>query len=258
MTLTLVHSWYLLARHLRALARQPWYVAITLVQPIIWLLLFGALFARVADLPGFTAHSYLDWLAPGVAVMCALFSGGWSGMGVLDDLERGVMDRFLVSPVRRGALMNGRVGQQMVVSVIQSAVILALGAVAGAHYPGGLGGLAVLAGCAALLAAGFASLSNALALLLRRRESIIAAVQFVVLPLTFLSTAFMPLELLPRWMQLAARWNPVAWAVQAGRTAASGAADWGPVLTWSACLAAFAAACVWLSVRAFRAYQRAA
>ena len=84
-------------RHSRALLRQPYFLAITLTQPIIWLLLFGALFKSVTEIPGFAAGgSYLDYLMPGVVVMTALFSSGWSGMGIIEDMDRGLMDRFLV------------------------------------------------------------------------------------------------------------------------------------------------------------------
>ena len=99
MSTTLTHSWFMTTRHLRNLARQPWWIAITLVQPIIWLLLFGAVFKATADIPGFAADSYVDFLTPGIVVMTAAFAGGWAGMGVIEDLNRGVIDRFLVSPV---------------------------------------------------------------------------------------------------------------------------------------------------------------
>ena len=75
------------ARQLRALVRQPMYVAVTIVQPLIWLLLFGALFKRVTELPGFTSGSYIDYLTPGMVVMSALFSAGWNGMAMLTDLN---------------------------------------------------------------------------------------------------------------------------------------------------------------------------
>src|SRR2546423_1812021 len=142
MTTTLTHSWYLTLRHLRALARQPWYVAITLVQPIIWLLLFGALFGRAVEIPGFGAASYLAFLTPGVIAMTALFTNGWSGMAIIDDLDRGVMDRFLVSPARRGALMAGLVAHQAVVTAIQSAIIVALALLVGAPFARGAARLA--------------------------------------------------------------------------------------------------------------------
>jgi len=70
---------YIMGRELRSLLRQPWWIAITLVQPIIWLLLYGALFKKVVEIPGFEATSYIQFLTPGVVVMTALFSAGWAG-----------------------------------------------------------------------------------------------------------------------------------------------------------------------------------
>ena len=87
---------YMTLRDLRALWRQPWYVVATLVQPVIWLLLFGELFKRVADLPGFGDESYIAYLAPGVVIMSALFSSGWNGMATIEEINRGVTDRLLV------------------------------------------------------------------------------------------------------------------------------------------------------------------
>src|SRR5258708_36330653 len=107
MTVALANSAQITTRSLRAFLRQPSYVAFTLVQPVIWLFLFGQLFKRVVEIPGFTGSSYLAFLTPGVVAMSALFSTGWSGMSYAIDMERGAMDRFLVSPVRRGALIGG-------------------------------------------------------------------------------------------------------------------------------------------------------
>src|SRR4029450_13319199 len=137
---TLTHSWFMTTRHLRNLARQPWWIAITLVQPVIWLLLFGAVFKATADIPGFVADSYIDYLTPGIVVMTAAFAGGWAGMGVIEDLNRGVIDRFLVSPVKRPALITGRLVQLAIVSLIQSLIVIGLGLLVGAHFPGGVAG----------------------------------------------------------------------------------------------------------------------
>ena len=104
----IAHSAYMTQRHTRVLLRQPWFVAITLVQPIIWLLLFGALFRSVTEIPGFTGGgSYLDYLVPGVVIMTALMSSGWSGMGIIEDMDRGLVDRFLASPVHRSSMIVG-------------------------------------------------------------------------------------------------------------------------------------------------------
>jgi ABC-2 type transport system permease protein len=248
------HTLYLALRDLRALWRQPWFVAVTLVQPLIWLLLFGELFKSMADLPGF-GGSYIAYLAPGIVVMSALFSSGWSGMATIEDINRGVTDRLLVSPVRRGALIAGRVAQSAVVIVLQSLVMVAIALAVGASFAGGVVGVVVLIAVAALLGSALAALSNALALVTRQEESLIGAVTFLVLPLTFLSTALVNGSLMPDWMRTAADVNPVDWAIEAGRSATAASPDWGLIATDVALLVALLAACGALATRAFRSYQ---
>src|SRR5919204_6327680 len=138
------HTWQVALRYIRALLRQPAWVGIALTQPVIWLLLFGALFKRVADIPGFAGGSYVDFLTPGVVVMLAVSSAGWTGMGFIEDINAGVMDRMLASPVWRGALNLGSVVQSVVTVSIQTALILLLALVLGAHYTNGIGGVLIL------------------------------------------------------------------------------------------------------------------
>lgn len=252
----LIHSWYMTIRHLRMLSRQPWLIAITLVQPVIWLGLFGALFKRIIEIPGFAASSYLDFLTPGIVVMSALFTGGWAGTSIIEDYNRGVLDRFLVSPVHRGALIAGPLMQQIVSIIVQAAIILLLGLAMGARFAGGLTGALVLTACTVLLGAAFGALSNGLALLARKGEAVVVAVQFVALPLTFLSSGFMQQDLMPGWIRTIARFNPVNWAVEAGREALGEGVDWGFVFSRGGYLLLFMVLCAWLAVRAFRAYQR--
>ncbi|HET6867903.1 MAG TPA: ABC transporter permease, partial [Solirubrobacteraceae bacterium] len=195
------HTLYMTLRHLRELWRQPWFVAVTLIQPVIWLLLFGALFKRVIEIPGFHSHSYIAFLAPGVVVMTALMGSAWSGMALIDDLNRGVTARFLVSPVRREALIAGRILKEAVVVVIQSLIIVVLALIVGASFPGGVAGVTALFVVSALLGATFGALSNGFGLIMRQEEALIGAVQFIVLPLTFLSTTFLAANLIPSWMR---------------------------------------------------------
>jgi ABC-2 type transport system permease protein len=243
----------LAGRGVRALLRQPWFVAITLVQPVVWLLLFGALFENVVPSP---TGDYIAYLTPGIVVMSALFSSGWAGMGFITDAERGVLDRLLVSPVRRGSVMTGSLLNQQVTTVVQTVVILALGYATGARFPGGLPVLLVFVAAVILLAAAFASYSDALALLLRSQESVIGAVNFVVLPLSFLSSMLVPTDHLPGWIATIARWNPVDWAVVIGRQALSADVDWGVVAPRIGGLAALAVAAGALAARSFASYQR--
>lgn len=114
------HTRFLTSRLLRATARQPVFIVITLVQPLIWLLLFGQLFKRIVEIPGFDDGNYIAFLTPGVVVMTVLFSAGWTGMAFIEDMDRGVMDRMLASPVSRGAMMAASTVNQAVSTVIQS------------------------------------------------------------------------------------------------------------------------------------------
>jgi ABC-2 type transport system permease protein len=256
MTTALTDTLFMTQRHLRNLLRQPAWILISLIQPIVWLLLYGALFRKIVEIPGFGAGSYIDFLTPGIVVMTCLFSAGWSGMSLIDDLDRGVVDRFLVSPVSRGSLIAGRLVQGALVGVIQSAIIIVLGLIIGAKYPGGIAGIVALTICSVLLGTGIGALSNGVALLSRREETMIAVSNFVLLPLTFLSSVFMAQALMPGWMQSVARYNPVNWAVQAGREGLTSGPDWSLVFTRMGWLLVFTIVCTWLATRAFRVYQK--
>jgi ABC-2 type transport system permease protein len=256
MTAVANDTWQMTLRHLRALIRQPIWIFVTLVQPVIWLLLFGALFEKVTEIPGFTSGNYIDFLAPGVVVMTAFFSAGWSGMSMIEDLDRGVVDRFLTSPVNRSSLIAGRIVQQCLTIVIQSVIIVGLALLAGGTFPGGVGGVVVLLLIGCLVGASFAALSNGIALLVRKEESLIGILTFVQLPLTFVSSAFMQQDLMPGWMSAVADVNPVNWAVDAGRSAVSADPDWGLIATDTGLLLALLAASLWMATRAFRTYQK--
>jgi len=252
------HSAYLTARALRTLWRQPAYAAATLVQPVIWLLLFGQLFRSVVHIPGFSlgSGSYLEFITPGVIVMTALFSSTWAGTVYVEDMNRGVMDRLLASPVRRGAMMAGTLAYQAITTVLQTLVVFGLAFATGTRFPGGAAGVGVTLLAAVLIAVILASLSNALALLLRQQEALIGISQFIVLPLVFLSSAIMDTGLSPSWVQHVARYNPVDWAVVASRQALIAGAQWGAVWPRLGLLVALAATMAWLATRAFGSYQR--
>ncbi|MER6954615.1 ABC transporter permease [Streptomyces sp. NPDC000618] len=256
MSTAIAQTWYLTQRQLMVFARQPAYAVITLIQPVIWLFLFGGLFKGVVELGGFGTTSYLDYLVPGVVVMSALASNLWAGMGTLEEIQRGTLDRFLTTPVSRAALMNGNVVHNGIVTALQSAVIVLLGLAGGADYPGGIAGVVVLIVASVLLGTVFGALSNALGMLVRERESIIGINTFLLLPLTFLSSAFMAPDRMPDWIRHVARFNPLDWAMTAGRSALSADPDWGAVLVRGGALLALAVAAVWLSIRTFRSYQR--
>ena len=253
----LAQTSYMTGRHLRAMIRQPWFVMMAVIQPVIWLLLFGALFKSVTEIPGFTtAASYLDYLVPGVLVMTALFSCGWSGMSIIEDLDRSIMDRFLVTPVHRSSIIAGLTAYELVALGIQAAIIGGLAWLLGARFEGGPLGFAALTVCAMLIGGAVASFSCAMALFLRQRESVIGVNTMLTLPLTFLSAAFMPLTLAPDWIATVARFNPVNWAVEAGREALTATPDWGLIAPRMVALVVLMLLSVAFATRAFRSYLR--
>ncbi|MEV4278955.1 ABC transporter permease [Actinoplanes xinjiangensis] len=250
------HTWWMTGRRLKVLAKQPAFVVIMLVQPAIWLFLFGNLFRRVVELPGFGAGDYLDYIVPGVVVMTAVSSNMWAGMGILEEIERGTLDRLLTTPVFRSAIMNALVAEQAISTAVQVLAIMLLGLLAGADYPGGVAGLVVLLVAALLLGTVFSALSNTIGMLVRQRETIIGVNTLLLLPLTFLSSAFMAESLMPSWMRAIADANPVNWALDAARAAMTADPDWVVVAVRCGWLASAAAAMVFLSTRTFRAYQK--
>lgn len=251
-------AWVILtSRYLRQLYREPVVIFMTLVQPVIWLLLFGALFKKIAEIPGFGGGSYLTYLTPGVVIMTAMFSASWTGMAYIEDMQTGVMDRFLTAPVGRAALTAAMLAYQGIMTAVQSAIIVALGWATGARFPGGAAGIAALVAVSVLIALAMAGLSNGFALLTRQREALIGASTTLVLPLTFLSGAFLSLRLVPGWIASVARYNPVNWAATAGRLAVQAHTAWFAVGAYAGFLAIAVAVTATAATVAFRAYQRA-
>lgn len=236
--------------------RLPWGLGVSVIQPVVWIVLFGNVFKAVTQVPGFGHASYLTFLVPGILMMTMLYSGAWAGTGFIDDIRSGVMDRLLSSPVSRSALVAGQLVQQLLLSLIQGVVLLLIGWAAGARYAGGPSGMAIALVASLLLAAAFCSVSAAVALTARDQTALIGISTLVVLPATFLSTALMPVALLPHWVEAAARYNPLTWATEVARTAMSTSVDGGVVVTRGLLLLALAGATYVWSVAAMHRYHR--
>jgi ABC-2 type transport system permease protein len=188
--------------------------------------------------------------------MTAVMSSGWNGMGFIEDMRRGVLDRVLVTPLWRGALNAGSLLYAIITLALQVLIIIGIGMLAGASFKNGVAGVAVLVLVACLLGGSVAALSNGLALVAKQRETLIGAVTFVTLPITFLSFTFMQKSLVPGWVQDVARFNPVNWAVEAGRSATATHADWSLVGSRIGFLVLLLLVSATIATRAFNAYQR--
>ncbi|HEX3965190.1 MAG TPA: ABC transporter permease [Trebonia sp.] len=253
----LADTWYLTGRKMRALVRQPMLVVFSVVQPAIWLFLFGELFRKVVDIPGFAyGGSFLAYLVPGVIAMNAMSSNMWAGMTMIEEIERGTLNRLLVTPASRLAIMNAAVVEQAAATVVQTLIIVGLGLAGGARYPGGVSGVVVATAAAVLVGVMWGGLSNITGMLLRSREAVIAVYTFFMLPLMFLSSAFMQPGFMPGWMQAIASRNPLNWEVQIGRSALSAAPDWAGIAVRCGGLLALAVICVAFSAATFRSYAK--
>ncbi|MET9491893.1 ABC transporter permease [Nocardia sp. NPDC006630] len=236
--------------------RESWGVAAALLQPIVWILLFGQVFKSVGSIPGFGSANYITFLAPGVLMMTVLYSGVWAGTSYIEDIDNGVMNQLLTAPISRTAVIAGQLAVQLVIGLVQSALVLGIGFLGGARYPGGLTGMVLALAAATLLAAIFCAGSVALALTARSQIALIGMSQLIILPATFLSSGMMATALMPGWVQGISKFNPVSWAVDIGRSGLAGTADAGFVAAHLGYLLALAALAFWWAVSAFRSYQR--
>lgn len=249
-------TWFMLGRQARNLIRQPIWITIMIVEPLVWITLFGQLFRRVVELPGFETDSYIQFLTPGIVVMASFFSASWSGWATLTDLDRGVIERFLATPVSRASIVLSQVLRSAIIGAAKALLLLAVALVLGARVTAGVPGWIVLLVAAALIASVFSGISHGIALIVRNEDTLIAVVSFFALPLTFFSTTLIAESLMPAWMQWAARFNPVNWAVEAARQVMRPDTDWGPVGVWLVLLLAGTAATCAFATWAFGVYRR--
>ncbi|GEA87155.1 ABC transporter permease [Cellulomonas cellasea] len=236
-----------MTRELRPLAREPFTVVFGLVQPIVFLALFGPLLAGSvgAGLPG--GDVWL-WFVPSILVMTTLFGTSTTGSNLQFEMQTGAHERLLVTPLPRSAQLVGRSLKEMVPIVVQSLVVVAVMLPFGLR-PDALGavlGLVLLA----VLGVGLGSLSYALAIAVRSHEWMFWVVQQTVLfPALILSGMLLPLEAGPRWMQVAAQVNPISWVVDAERALFAGDLGSTTVLWGAVAALATAALGLWVGVR---------
>ena len=258
MTLAVRHTWFMVGRQLRNLMREPIWIALLLVQPMVWLLLYGQLFKRVTNLPGggFGTTSYITFLAPAIVIMNAFFGATWSGMAMISDLDRDVLPRFLATPVSRISLVVSQIVRSALIAVIQGVIILLVSVALGVRVHTGLLGWVVILTSAALMNSAFAGLSQGIALLVRKEATMIAIANFIGLPLFFLSSTLISIKQVPHWMQVAAKFNPVNWGVIAAREVVLPGTDWASVALHLGLLLALSVATAAFATWTFRVYQR--
>ena len=125
----------MIVRQARNLMREPIWIVLLLVQPMVWLVLYGQLFKNVTRLGGFGTGSYITFLAPAIVVMNAFFGATWSGMSMINDLDHKVVERFLATPASRFSLVLSQIVRSALTAAIQAMVILLVVARARRAHP---------------------------------------------------------------------------------------------------------------------------
>jgi ABC-2 type transport system permease protein len=258
MIVTVRHTWFMVGRQARNLMREPIWIVLLLVQPMVWLILYGQLFKRITHLPGggFGTTSYITFLAPAIVIMNAFFGATWSGMSMIADLDRDVIPRFLATPASRLSLVVSQIVRSALTAVIQALIILLVALALGVRIHSGAAGWLILLVTAALVNSAFAGFSQAIALLTRKEATMIAVANFIGLPLLFLSSTLISIRQIPSWMRTAARYNPVNWGVDAARDVVLPGTDWSSVGVHLGLLAALTVVMAALATWTFRVYQR--
>jgi ABC-2 type transport system permease protein len=211
-------TWNVFTRELRPMRRDPFSLIFSLLQPLVFLGLFGPLLIGTSGEP---AGETLRWFVPGVLVMIVLFGTGAVGSNLQYEMMTGSHERTLVTPLSRSSLLVGRALKEIAPIVVQAVLIVAVAWPFGfaAHPVGLVFGLALLA----VFGVGLGSLSYALALATKAREWLFWGVQqSLIFPLLILSGLLLPLDAAPTWMQAVATVNPINWIVQAERALLSG------------------------------------
>lgn len=245
-------TWLMFGRYFAIFLRNPAWVVIGVVQPALYLLLFAPLLKSIASVPGFPRGGAYNVFVPGLLVQLGMFGAAGVGFGLIAELRFGVIERLRVTPVSRLALLLGRALRDIVVLLIQAAVLIIVALPFGLSID--LVGVLIVLGLVALIGLAIASIAYTAALWLRSEDSYAPLIFTATLPLLLLSGVLLPLQLAPRWLRFIANLNPLAYAVDAARAVFNGHLDDQSVLKGVVIMAVLA---VISTVAAARQFGRA-
>ena len=216
---------------MKKLIRNPILLFFSLVQPIIFLVLFTQLFERFANVPGFPAESYLIFATPGILLQNAFGSALQSGNSIVSDIDSGFLQKMLVTPVSRYAILLGRLTSDAFRVLIQSTIIMVLAFLIGARPVTGLLGVLLMLLTIAFFGLAWSGISLAIGLKTKSSETVFAIGSFLTFPLLFMSTSLTPLEFMPDWIQTVSMFNPISYTVDAVRALMIDGFVWEPIIS---------------------------
>ena len=238
-------------RLVRAQLKRPFYIVLAVSQPLIYLIFFGAMFSRIPQ-AGQAGISYFMYLTPGMIIMASMFGSAYLAASTLADAERSLFESIVISPVNRWSISMSYVCSNLVPVTLQMLAVVTCGVVIGGYPAGGMAGIAAMLLIGILTALGFGCASNVAGFLVKRGQYVLSAMNFIVMPLMFMSGMMLTINSMPLWMQQIARFNPVHWAVQAAQASYNG--NWDGVVSPMLTLGAFALASALLMHLTFLRY----
>ncbi|GKQ40494.1 ABC transporter permease [Streptomyces sp. A012304] len=208
------------------------------VQPALWLLIFGQTFTRLKAIPTGDIP-YVDYLAPGIIAQSAMFIAIFYGIHIIWERDAGVLNKLLVTPTPRAALITGKAFAAGVKSVIQAVVVIVIAALLGVALTWNPLKLLGVAAIVVLGSAFFSCLSMTLAGIVLSRDRLMGFGQAITMPLFFASNALYPVDIMPGWLRTVSKVNPLSYEVDALRglllgTPAHLAADFGVLILTAA------------------------
>jgi ABC-2 type transport system permease protein len=212
---TLRDIWLVFLRYWGIFVRNPAWVIIGVLQPVLYLVLFAPLLKSIASVQGFPPGGAYNVFVPGLLIQLGMFGAAGVGFSLIAELRAGVVERFRVTPVSRLALLLGRALRDIAMLLMQATILIVLALPFGLniHFIGVLVVLALIA----LLGLLMASISYACALWLKSEDSFAPLIFTATLPLLLLSGVLLPLTLAPTWLRNIAAANPLSYAVDAAR-----------------------------------------
>lgn len=218
-------TFWLFCRAWQKTLRLPLVLALVLALPAVTLWLLSQLFASIHQTPGFSSLQSLNFFAPGMLVIAALFGSSFAGIGLLGDQDSGLLERLAAAPIHRSAILLGKAIADGSRTLLQALVLLVL--LAALHTPiqGALPDLLGLLALLAVFSLAFAGLSYVVALLTQSTEALMLIEMFLFLLLLFGSNALLPDNLLPGWMSIISLFNPVSHTVTLARQLLAGTAE---------------------------------
>ena len=237
-------------RQIRMNLRNPAWVLIGVMQPVLYLLLFGPLLKPIVrQFPGFTGNEF-TFLVPGLLVQLGVFGAFFAGFSLIGEWREGVIEAERVTPANRTALLAGRLTRDLLQLLVQALILIGLGYLMGMR--GSVGGIVIGLLLTLLIGGACAAASNALALTTKSEDVMAPLINMIMMPVMLLSGIMLPMTLGPDWLKRASDFMPIRWIVDGVRDAFSGDlwsshVMWGGI--WAVILAVLAG---WWGTSTFR------